>query len=150
MLIGNLPNVTIGNLDDDADHAAEQSQTPALNLKAPLHVSTNLITLKRGDTLPALLLTLMDGNGAVDFSAVTITAATFVLVNGETGDVLVEAELTVVNAALGQFRHNWQSDETNVPGNHQGEIQLTFSDGNIATFPDDGYFIVQILRDLVP
>jgi len=91
------------------------------------------IKLVQGDSRPQIQVTLTDeGTGAV----IDVTGATCRMKFRASGsatvlDTLVAAPL---NAALGQIVFNWNPTSlTQPPGDYQGEIEITFSNGDIQT-----------------
>jgi hypothetical protein len=102
----------------------------------------NTFTLKRGDTLPALRATLIDAVG----SAVNITGAT-VRLHLNTPEPL-DAAAIIDNASLGEVHYDWQTGDTDEAGLFRAEWQVTFSNGQIETFPNDTNDLVRIRPDL--
>lgn len=100
---------------------------------------TEKIKLVQGDTRPALICTLTDENN--NNSPITITGATVVLKFREVGSETLKATIpgSIVNGAAGQVAFYWASVPTSLngdPGDYEGEIEITFSDGQIQTVYD--------------
>lgn len=102
--------------------------------------------VKQNDTSPAMLATLQDANGA----AVNILGATIRFHMRAIGSTQtkVNSAATIVNAATGEVRYNWSASDTNTVGAFQAEFQVTYADGKIETFPNDGYIPVEITDDI--
>lgn len=102
--------------------------------------------IKQNDTGPAMLATLQDASGA----AVNLTGASvrFHMRSVSGGNPAVDAAATVVTAASGIVRYNWAPEDTDSVGTYQAEFEVTYADGSIETFPNDGYIAVQIVDDI--
>lgn len=99
---------------------------------------TDKIKLVQGDTRPALICTLTDENTNAPIS---IVGATVVLKFREVGSDTLKATIpgSITNGAQGQVAFYWASVPTSLdgePGDYEGEIEITFSDGQIQTVYD--------------
>jgi hypothetical protein len=43
----------------------------------------------------------------------------------------------------------WQAADTTTPGLYNAEWEVTFTDGTVATFPNERYLLVEMKADLV-
>lgn len=98
----------------------------------------SVIKLVQGDTRPALVCTITDDSTG---EPVNLTGATCVLKFRAQGSTTLKATLlgTVTDAANGQVEFYWASDPSSLngaPGTYQGEIEITFADGQIQTVYD--------------
>ena len=103
--------------------------------------------IKQNDTVQALVRDLKDAFG----SPVNITGATvaFSMRVKPAGSVKVNAAAgTVVDGGLGRIRYPFTSSDTDTADTFEAEIQVTYSDGGVQTFPNDGYFDVIIIDDI--
>lgn len=102
--------------------------------------------IKRNDTSPSLLGTLEDGAGA----AVNVNGATvrFHLRSFGAQAIKVDAAAVVVSGLTGVVRYDWQPGDTDTIGSYQAEFEVTYADGTIETFPNDGYTRVEIVGDI--
>ena len=104
--------------------------------------------IKENDTSPSLEGICRDGFGA----PVNMTGATVVfnMRLHPAGAVKISsgAMTAVGSAANGRFKYVWQTGDTNTPGTYEGEVQATFSNGAIRTFPPNGYFLIFIADDI--
>ena len=104
--------------------------------------------IKRNDDQPTLDVALRDDkNRPVD-----VTGASVVFHMRNTADDTTKisgASVTVLAAAKGEVRYSWTTTNTNTAGNFEAEFQVTFSDGGVQTFPNDGYIDVIITEDVV-
>lgn len=101
--------------------------------------------IKQNDTQPRMLATLKDG----DENVIDLTDAT-VRFHMRTvgGSVVTDAAAVVVTAASGLVRYDWQAADTDTVGSYQAEFEVTYADGTIETFPNNGYIRVQIGDDI--
>ena len=102
--------------------------------------------IKQGDTSPYLQVTLKDGDGAV----VNLTGATAVFSMRRGGSTTVsEQSATVVSpATAGVVRYTWGASDTATPGMYEGEFEVTFSGGEIQTYPNAGYIEINVLEQI--
>lgn len=102
--------------------------------------------IKQNDTSPAMLATLQDASG----SAVNITGGSVRFHMRPVGSTTakVSTTATIVTASTGSVRYSWASGDTDTVGAYQAEFQVTYSDGKIETFPNDGYIAVEITDDI--
>jgi hypothetical protein len=96
------------------------------------------IKLVQGDTRPALNVTITDESTG---EPVSIVGATVRLKFRKQGTTTLTATLTgtITDGLNGQVSFYWASDPTSLsgePGNYEGEIEITFSDGQIQTVYD--------------
>lgn len=96
-------------------------------------MSENTFVIKRNDTSPSLEVQLLDA----DKNPVNLTNATAVFNMGtRDGETLVDGEdVTIVTAASGIVRYDWQEGDTSQAGTHNGEVEVTFFGGKVETFP---------------
>jgi hypothetical protein len=94
------------------------------------------IKLVQGDTRPQLQLTLTEES---DGSAIDITSATCRLRFRALGSTTVLDTLTgtVTDGPNGVVVFNWNNNSLNVDaGDYEGEVEITFSNGQIQTVYD--------------
>ena len=102
---------------------------------------------KRNDTKPLeLQLFDTDGVGAI----LTGGSAVFTMTgpNGQSAKKVNRGTVTLVTAGTGVIRYDWQSGETDTSGDFKGEVEVTYSDGTIETFPKEGAIFIRIHPDL--
>ena len=102
--------------------------------------------IKQNDTVPSLRAALENGSG----TAVDLTGATCQFHLREIGKTSVTTDSTaqIVNEATGIVQYNWVADDTDTVGSYQAEFEVTYSDGTIETFPNNGYIRVEITDDI--
>ncbi len=112
--------------------------------------STDIIYMKRGDTLPVLTRTLKYSDG----TAVNLTGATVLFqaraksVPGVTaGTVVISAACSVTNATTGAVSYAWQEDDTMSAGEYEAEFQATFPSG-VLSVPTLGFLRMTIGEDV--
>lgn len=105
-------------------------------------------SIKRNDTAPALgPFVLRDADG----NAVDTTGATSVKVTVKTvgGAVKFSAECTPLDAAQGRYQYEWDPDgsDTDVAGDYEWQVQVSFANGRKQTFPTLGSMTLRIDPD---
>lgn len=96
------------------------------------------INLVQGDTGGSLVCTLTDENSGVPLD---LTGATCRLKFRQLGSSVIRSTLvgTVINGAAGIVEFYWASDPNSLSGDagdYEGEIDITFPNGNIQTVYD--------------
>lgn len=102
--------------------------------------------IKQNDTSPSIQTTLLDGNGF----AVNITGNLGVKfhMRNSAGTVTIDTSATVVSAASGVVRYDWDEADTANADTFQAEFEVTYFDGKIETFPNASYIEVIITDDI--
>ena len=99
----------------------------------------NEFYLKQNNTKPSLAVQLL-----TDGSIVNLDGATVKFHMG----TVVDSQATIVDAATGTVRYDWASGDTAKNGMYEAEFKVTFSDGKVETFPNNGYMFVNIIREV--
>jgi uncharacterized protein YfaS (alpha-2-macroglobulin family) len=101
--------------------------------------------IKQNDTSPALLATLKDFSGV----AINVTGAAIRLhMKDLSGTIKIDQAMTITNATLGLVRYDWQVGDTDTVGTYYVEFQVTYSDGSVETFPNNGNKVVSVVKEL--
>lgn len=102
--------------------------------------------IKQNDTVPSLRAALENGSG----DAVDLTGATCQFHLREIGSTTVttDSAAQIVTEATGIVQYNWVAADTDTVGSYQAEFEVTYSDGTIETFPNNGYIRVEITDDI--
>lgn len=101
--------------------------------------------MKQNDTQPKMLASLKDGEGdPIDLTSASVRFHMRTL----TGTTVVDAAASIVTAATGLVRYDWQPADTAAIGSYQAEFEVTYSDTTIETFPNSGYIRVEITDDI--
>jgi len=102
--------------------------------------------IKQNDTTPSLRANLKNGSG----DAVDLTNATsrfhMRTMGGSTASV--DAAAQIIDEATGVVQYNWVSGDTVTNGTFEGEFEVTYPDGTIETFPNDGYITIEVTDDI--
>ncbi len=89
--------------------------------------------ISRGDTIPAMAVTVQTNGVAVDVSDADTVEMHWVMPDG-TARV---STLTAVSAIDGQFAMEWEPEDTDQAGIYFGHVVVT-TDDDQETFPSDG------------
>lgn len=104
--------------------------------------------IKRGDTGPKFRATLRDANG----DAINLAGATAAFYMRDIGGQrLVKVNggaMTILDAAAGRVEYPWAAGDTDTAGLFDAEVQVTFGDGEVQTFPNDGPHRVEVIEDI--
>jgi len=105
-------------------------------------------TIKRNDTRPSFTATLIDSAG----NAVNLIGATglFLMRDPRTRKIKVSGAIIIIDATAGTIRYDWVAGDTDRAAVYQVEIQITFSDSTVETFPNGSHHRLEILKDLGP
>lgn len=100
--------------------------------------------LKQNDTSPALLYRL---DPAVNLAGASVV---FNMRPRGGGAVVVDRAAASIEGdpANGVVRYDWQVADTANAGRFEAEFEVTYSDGTVETFPNDGFIVVQIGGDI--
>jgi hypothetical protein len=101
------------------------------------------LLMKRGDTAPAFRAQLLDGT-----TPVNLTGATAKLIVRRGTTVVINSAVTIEAGSDGWVSYAWQTADTAVADSHNGEVQVTWGNGTVQTFPASGYFSLVISEDL--
>lgn len=101
-------------------------------------------TIKQNDTSPALKIQCIDNSG----TAIDITGADveFHMIDDADGTEKVNSSsgTTITDASNGYVQYEWSTGDTDTVGQYDAEFQVTYSDGTIETFPNNGFITVNI------
>lgn len=101
--------------------------------------------MKQNDTQPKMLASLKDG----DENAINLTGSSVRFhMRNLAGSLVVDAAASIVTPLTGLVRYDWQPADTATVGSYQAEFEVTYGDGSIETFPNNGYIRVQITDDI--
>ncbi len=101
-------------------------------------------TIKRGDTKPDLVIGLTDNGLAVDLS----TAVAVRVIAQRGGATLFIDTAPTLAALTGVVTHLWTATQTAAVGRIFIEVEVTWGDNSVQTFPDRGYLTVDVVPDL--
>jgi hypothetical protein len=102
--------------------------------------------VKRGDTAPVFRAQCLDGSDPVDLTAGTVRF----LMKTSAGVSVVAAAMTKDDQETdtGWVRYPWDADDLAAAGTYLAEVEVTWADGKIQTFPRDEHVYVLVAEDL--
>ena len=105
--------------------------------------------IKQNDTASFLTRDLKDAFGA----PVNVTGAgiKFSMRVKPAGTMKITREDgVIVNAGIGRIRYEWASDgsDTDTGDEYEGEFQVTYANGKVQTFPNDGHIPIVITDEI--
>lgn len=104
--------------------------------------------IKRGDRLPVLEATLLDGDGK-PLNLSTASSVTLRLrERGSTTNASIVGTCVVAGSSRGEVEYRWASGETDAVGTFAAELVVTWSDGRTQTVPSRGRLTVIISDSL--
>ena len=103
--------------------------------------------ITQNDTSPSLTATLYENAALttpVDLDGATVV---FWMRSMDNATLVDDQSVTVVSAANGQVRYDWQSGDTDTVGKHYAKFKVTFADGKVGHFPNFENINVTIYSD---
>jgi alkylation response protein AidB-like acyl-CoA dehydrogenase len=98
--------------------------------------------IKRGDTSPALRYALAPSSVSLLGTAVLFK------MRGPSGVVVDRAATIITATGTPTVEHAWLADDTAAAGFFSAEFEVTYGDGAIETFPNNGFISVHITEDI--
>lgn len=107
-------------------------------------------TIKQNDTAPAFVVALKDDFGELTEASVDLTTASAALFSMRSGTTVKinKAAGTITDAANGEVTYNWGTADTDTAGSYEAELEVTWSDSTVETFPNDSYWDVEVVDDI--
>ena len=102
--------------------------------------------IKTNDTSPKLSVTLTDALG--NLIGLAGCTARFHMKAFGASSLKIDAVADIEDAVNGIVEYSWQAGDTDTAGTYYGEIEVTYGDATVETFPNNGYFTVIIKEDL--
>lgn len=103
-----------------------------------------MFTIKQNDTLPTLEAQLIDHNN----NPINLELCGVRFHMNQYDEIIINKPATIVDIELGMVKVEWQEEDTGKTGTYKCEFEVNMPDGNIITVPNDGYFLVSIIREL--
>jgi len=102
--------------------------------------------LKQNDTAPSIRATLKDGSGnVIDLTGASVNFH----MKDLNGTIKIDASAVVIDPATsGIVQYNWTSSNTDTAGPYSAEFEVTYSDGSVESFPNDGNIGILITKEL--
>lgn len=108
--------------------------------------STNIHTIKQGDTAPAVEGTVYERDGV---TIQDLTGATVTFSMSKNGSVKINnAVASVANAPAGLVQYSWAASDTDTPGDYDGEFRITFASGLIERVPNNKNLVIRIVKQV--
>jgi len=102
--------------------------------------------IKENDTTPSLRAALLNGSGdPVDLINTTVK---FHMRPIGSSTASIDATASIISVPNGIVQYNWVSGDTSNIGSYQAEFEVTYSDGNVETFPNSRYINVEIIDNI--
>ncbi len=102
--------------------------------------------IKTNDTSPKLAVTLEDALGnAIGLAG---CSARFHMKAFGASALKIDAVASIESNDLGIVEYSWTGTDTDTAGTYYGEIEVTYADNTVETFPNSGYFTIIIKEDL--
>jgi Rib/alpha/Esp surface antigen-like repeat protein len=99
-------------------------------------------TIKRGDTSPAIRY-------ALEPSDITLLGASVRFqMRLEKKDTVIDSPAIIVSELPPVVQYIWQNGDTDTAGKYEAEFKVTYPDGSIETFPNDGFIDVFLNRNV--
>lgn len=106
----------------------------------------SIFPIKRNDTSPSIQVILLDsGDNPIDLTGSTVKFHMKVSFGAEPK---ISSEAEIVSPTEGLVQYNWKTGDTDTTGTFLAEWEVTFPNGDIQTFPNDGYIYIKITKDL--
>lgn len=101
--------------------------------------------IKRGDTLPPLVVDLAYSDG----SPLNLAGATgrFLMRRLYQTDLVIDADIPL-DTDTGTATWNWADGGADIIGRYLAEIEIRFTDGSIQTFPTVGALLIHVVKDM--
>ena len=112
-------------------------------------MSATTIYRKRGDTGPALRAQLLDGNDIEDAVPVDLTGASSAkLVMRKPDTSVLEGSMVIEAGTSGWVSYTWGASDLALVGQHAIEVEVTWANGTVQTFPAAGHDLLVVGHDL--
>jgi hypothetical protein len=103
----------------------------------------SLPSFKQGDTLPALVVTLLSVDGVTPQSLPGGTVVRFTMRSSD-GVIRVNRQLCTILGSPGRVSYAWAAGNLDGAGVADCEFEATFTDGTVLTFPTNGSFRIMV------
>ena len=103
--------------------------------------------IKQNDTAPSIQVGLTDSAGKI--RSMANAASVKFNMTTENGTLVVDHGLgSIVNPTKGIVAYEWQAGDTANVGLHNAEFEITYVNGQVETFPNNGYIRVIVKGEL--
>lgn len=109
--------------------------------------------IKQNDRRPLFVVALKDDFGEATEAAVNLTTASTAVFNMRLAASpqtlkINRAGCAISDAANGEVTYSWGTADTNTNGAYQAEVEVTWNDGKVETFPNNTYWTVNVVDDI--
>lgn len=105
--------------------------------------STNIHTIKQGDTAPVVEGTVYQRDGV---TVQDLTGATVTFSMSKNGAVKINnVTASVANPPAGLVQYSWGANDTDTPGDYDGEFKVTFASGSIERVPNNKNLVIRVV-----
>ncbi|UBF22589.1 phage BppU N-terminal domain [Halorubrum tailed virus 25] len=105
--------------------------------------------IKQNDTSPAIVSYLQTPDGEPE--DLTGANVLFKMVKATNRELVIDSTAEIVDAANGQVRYKWSSEDLSEPGNYLAEWEVTWASGTekeqISTFPNYEFISIYVFAD---
>jgi len=102
--------------------------------------------IKTNDTSPKLAVTLEDALGnAIGLAG---CSARFHMKAFGASTLKIDQPVAITDTTNGIVEYSWVVSDTDTAGTYYGEIEVTYGDATVETFPNNDYFTIIIKEDL--
>lgn len=110
-------------------------------------------SIKQNDTRPLFVVVLKDDFGEPTEAPVNLTTAggtAFFNMRAVSGGAvkITRGTALVTNAAAGEITYSWTASDTNTVGAYEAELEVQWAGGKVETFPNDGYWEINVTDDI--
>lgn len=101
--------------------------------------------IKQNDTMPALEASLLNEDGSpinLEMCGVHFHMST------RRGEIKIDRPAEIVDAENGKVKVAWQEGDAEEAGLYKCEFEIVFTDSTILTVPNDGYFLVRVIKEI--
>ncbi len=109
-------------------------------------------TIKQFDTRPFFVVILKDDFGEPTEAGVDLSTATGAVFNmREHGGTTIKVNRgagTITNGTAGEVTYKWGTVDLDTAGTYDAEVEVTWNDGKVETFPSDSYWEVIVTDDI--
>jgi hypothetical protein len=103
--------------------------------------------MKQNDTAPSIRANIKNGDGtAIDLTSASVRFHMRTI--GGTSSKVDAAGVIISPPENGIVQYDWIAADTDTVDSYQAEFEVTYSNGTIETFPNDGYIRVEVTDDI--